>query len=86
MKEQEESPKRAKWNGGKQFIRNRVQINGYKDSQWHEKGHRKDKIQPVWNEDYIFDTLEGIISKLDEAEELINELEENVEKKITQSE
>ena len=51
---------RAKWNGGKQFIRYRVQSNGYKVGQQHEKGNKNQKQGPdrsekysIWNVDYM---------------------------------
>ena len=46
------SIKRANWNEGQQFIRYKVQSNGYKHMQQHEKIHRNPKKRPVITEDY----------------------------------
>ena len=51
--------------------------------QQHDKGNRNYKQEPGRNEEYNFwnkNTLEGITSRLDEAEDQISELEDKVER------
>ena len=48
----------------------------------HEKGYRNHEKEPVRNEEYISEmknTLEGIKSSLDGAEDLTSDLEDKVE-------
>ena len=79
-----EFSRRARWNGGKQLIRYRVQSNDYKDTQQHEKRHRNHKREQSEIKNTISEinnTLEGINSRLDEAEDRISDWENKVERK-----
>ena len=78
----ESSRRRNKWKGGKQFIRYRVESDDFKDTEQHGKRCRYHKKGPVRNKECnirINNKLEGINSRLDEAEDQISNLEDKVE-------
>ena len=90
--------KRTKYNGDKESARCRVQHPGYKDAQGelqqrdrkHKSGERKHKIETFQKQKMqltkIKNTLEGINSRLDEAEDHISDHLLHKEVKIMQSE
>ena len=75
MIQQEKYPgKGTKWNGGKQFIRYRVQSNGCKHAQQHEKRLTKSLKSQMKNTiSEMKNTLQGVNSRLEEAEDRIQQ-------------